>query len=293
VSTATRPLPEHGTLHRRRIHRCTCQPCILIGRRYDNYRNLHIARGNWDGLVDAEPLRQHIKMLSANGMGWQRVATISGVSPGTLRFLLFRIAGKPPRPTCRAATLRKILAVQPRLEQLAPGARIPATGTHRRIQALAATGWNQWEIGQRLGLNPGSMTHLLKQTHVAASTALAARDLYDQLRDADPSDHGIESWIAERTRRQAIKHGWNDPIYWDDMGTIDDPDFDPDAAETPLNRNELAALRKADVEHLAAYGIDEDEIAERVGLAKSTVHALVEEWRTGTKRDRRKQAVSA
>jgi hypothetical protein len=191
-------------------------------------------------------------------------------------------------PAIRRTTATKILAVRP--QQLSPTSRVNAVGTRRRLQALYADGHGPYLIARaHPSLNSRVLEYIVsgERAQVTVATRDAVADVYRTLA-GQPGN-------SPTSRRTAAANNWPDADYWEDAGHIDDPDFDPDpdAAETPLSRNELAALRKADVEHLASYGIDEDEIAERVGLAKSTVHALVEEWRTGAKRDRRKQQVSA
>jgi AraC-like DNA-binding protein len=81
---------------------------------------------------------------------------------------------------------------------------------------------------------------------------------------------------ALKTRNKARREGWPDPLWWEDMGHIDDPDFDPAAAvERELNRDELAALRRQEIAHLAAFGIPEHEIAQRLGMSPHYVHDLI------------------
>src|SRR3546814_9516231 len=73
-----------------------------------------------------------------------------------------------PIPPRRAADLfaAKILAVDP----AASPARVDATGSRRRIQALVAAGWPLLHIGRQWGLNPQRPEQILRQDHVYAST---------------------------------------------------------------------------------------------------------------------------
>ncbi|MEI5032471.1 hypothetical protein RB201_04530 [Streptomyces sp. S1A(2023)] len=74
------------------------------------------------------------------------------------------------------------------------------------------------------------------------------------------------------------------------MGHIDDPNFDPQTAERPLNRLELAAYRRDETERLHSYRIPDHEIAARLGMALTTVRGIIGELECGQRRDRKQAA---
>lgn len=287
MTTATRPpeAPHHNNLTCYKQYRCRRPECVERNSQYQNARYRKRGYGTWQPLLDAEPIRKHLENLRAAGVSYVRVAELAGLYPATVGGFLYPTQGRPPKARVRPEIAAKILAVQ--AGDILP-AIIDATGTRRRLQALGALGWPMKRLAPHIGVHPTTVGRLARHANIYGTSAVAVAVAYEKLRNQRPEDLGVPARAALRMRDHAAQEGWNDPTYWDDMGGIDDPAFNPAAAEKPLKRNELAALRKADVEHLAAYGIDAEEIAERVGLTKSTVHALVEEWRTGTKRDRKK-----
>jgi DNA-binding Xre family transcriptional regulator len=281
VSTATRRLPAHGTYARANgspgiFDGCDCKRCrpvrLSIRKRYAVNRQL-----GQPAQVDATPAREHLQKLHQT-MGWVHLSKVSGITQATLWLI-----HDGDRTEIRRATLATILAIKaaPKPD---PGFYIDATGSIRRVRGLMAAAHSSAAIGRAAGTSRGVIEKVMR------GPDRVRQKLADKIQQACQELAGTTG-TSGRARNRAALNGWAPLAAWDD---IDDPNAVPQTGEeTPLKRNELAALRKADVEHLAAYGIDEDEIAERVGLAKSTVHALVEEWRTGAKRDRRKQAVSA
>ena len=47
-------------------------------------RTRQTAYGRWQPYVDAQPVRDHINTLRAQGMGWKRVAEVANVEPSVL-----------------------------------------------------------------------------------------------------------------------------------------------------------------------------------------------------------------
>lgn len=96
---------------------------------------------------------------------------------------------------------------------------------------------------------------------------------------------------SQVARRLALRKGWATAAAWDEEA-IDDPAATPEgmASDDRTNRNELAAARRDEVEHLDRFGISEREIAARLDMALSTVRGIVRELRAGERRDRSKAA---
>lgn len=170
--------------------------------------------------MDAEPVRQHLRVLSAAGIGWERVAHLSGIAPSTVNGLVFARGVKMSRPArrCRRRTAEAILAVRPVLDNVADGVHVDATGSQRRLRALVANGHSMLWLGERLPMHPESARMLIRnRAKVTAAVARAVRDLYDELYDVHPIGRD-----AKRARTLAAKFGWAPPGAWDD-DTIDDP----------------------------------------------------------------------
>lgn len=292
MTTAVRTLPEHGTLSRAKYHKCHCEQCRRASADYQRTRHRKRGYGTWQPLIDAEPVRQHLLMLRDHGISYIRAAELAGMYAPTVGRLLYTVAGRKPVKRVRPETAEALLAVQPNAISTH---RTDATGTHRRIQALAANGWPLRRQGSHFGLNPCTPGRLLAQTTLCTTTAKAIADAYDTLWDQRPEDHGVTACDADKTRRRAAERGWRDPLWWEDMGGIDDPDFNPDAVEQPLKRDELAALRRAEIIHLTRYGYTPETIHQRLNeeISLSAIRNIVVEYHKGERRDRRKKTEAA
>ena len=285
MTTATKPLPDHGTLSRHKYHKCKCQKCVDNYRAYQRSRHRKQAYGTWQPYVDAEPIRQHLLKLREQGIAFTRVAEIAGLHPPTVGAFLYRLGpNRPPKKRATPEIAAKILAVT--AETATPGI-VDATPTRRRPQALAANGWPLKSLGPHIGVNPATVPRLVVQARVYRNTAAAVAVAYDKLAGQDPADHGVAAAAIERTRRRAAREGWHDPLWWEDIGHLEDPGFDPDSVER-LSRNELADLRRAEIEHLDAFGCTPEEIHKRLDeeIGISTIRAIVRELHTGQKRHR-------
>lgn len=108
-------------------------------------------------------------------------------------------------------------------ERRAPARIVDATGTRRRLQALAAIGWPFRALADPLGYrDPTAVARLAHPStaRVNARTAAAVTTLYDRLSmTPGPSSH---------TRGRAIRAGWAPPLAWDSDADLDDPGAAPD-----------------------------------------------------------------
>lgn len=285
----------HGTRAKYVVDRCRCEPCKAANRQAENDRYRQQAYGRWQPYVDARPVRAHVRMLMDYGMGWKRIAAMAGVSRGSVEKLLYGSAHRDMAPSkrVRPETAAKLLAIRPEGDRLGGAVSVDSTGTHRRLQALVAAGWPQAQLADRLGVERGNFWTSMQSAKVLASTERAVRRLYDDLWRADPREHGVDNQGYSRARNYAFSHGWAPVGAWDD-DTIDDPTAQPQmGVERPLKRDELAEIRRAEVEHFDLLGLSEHEIAERLGMAYTTVRNIVLELRSGQRRARPREGASA
>lgn len=254
---------EHGT-RARYVHGpdeqdrpgsgCRCEECRAANRIAQAAYARRALHRRWGAeppaLVDAEPVRAHVRSLQAAGIGWKRIAAAAGVPQGSMCNLLFGYASRPPARRVTPRTAEKILAVRPE-GLVADGAYVDAAGTRRRLQALVAVGYSLSSLGRRLGIAPTNMGELLKQTKVTAARARAVRELYERLWNASPAaSTRTERASVTRARATARSRGWPPPGGWDD-DLIDLPDAEL-AAE--LARR-VAAMDDAETQasHTAHY----------------------------------------
>ncbi|WP_405769210.1 hypothetical protein OG539_32620 [Actinacidiphila glaucinigra] len=281
MTTAVRYTPDHGTASRYRGDPrpkkswapCRCEPCRAAYRRRHKAVVLRKARGG-EGRHPLEPVAAHIEKLIDSG--WT-VGGIEAAARVDRRGICNMRTGR--QKTVQYATAARILALQPGGQPYLTD----ATGTRRRLRALATIGYSVTWTASQAGLSARGCQYICNgewgQVTWATRQAIAA--VYDQ----HAGTPGPSNW----TRAYAAKRDWRDPQFWEDWGRIDDPTYDPAETQRPLKRNDLAALRRADVEHLASFGLTPEAIAERVDLELSTIRDLVNAWRNGRKRDRRKE----
>lgn len=262
--------PEGGDTSRG----CRCEACLQASREEKNQRSRLVAYGRWQPYVDAGPAREHLKMLMENGIGWKRAAVLAGVPNGAVTQLLYGGSGnRPPSRRIRPATEAAILAVRPSLDLMADLAGTDATGTRRRVQALAVTGWSQAELGARLRMKPGTFSAAVRRDRVSAAFARAVRDLCRELWDQPPPEATPqEKRAAARTRGHAAKSEWVPLAAWDD---IDDPQARPAEGwqRAPEDARRPAALLVDEARELFSFGLDRNQAAERLEVTRNRLDA--------------------
>lgn len=287
---------QHGTHACYVLDACRCPPCSAANTAYESNRIRLHAYGRFEGFVDTAAARDHLRALSAAGMGWKRAAHVAGVPESCVCPLLYGRKGRrggAPRERARRATVEAILAVpMPQLADLAASAVVDSTGTRRRVQALVVRGWSVRCIASALPqpFDRQPLDAALAGRPVLARTALAVRAVYDELwNQAPPRSTPWEKAAVARSVRRAGAAGWLPPLAWDD-DTIDDPAVTP--AREPRRRgpavvDEVAVRRAivgddhtitittserwAAIAHLASQGLSDSAIADRVGTTAHTV----------------------
>lgn len=269
--TSRRPIPAHGTEGRYKGTTtgrppCRCPKCIR-GNRHANARRALVRLQGETNLVPRDTLLAHLKSLTAAGMTQGAIARAANVSPTTISYIL---NGK--LDGCQRSKATRILAVQPgRHDPLSPRPALPAA---RRIQALYAIGHGQASISSSSGLSGATIGQIAhgRYKSIDVRTDEKVRAAYRTLTRV-PGTSG-------KARRVAASEGWVSPAAWGE--SIDDPAAKPDLLDEVVDladRRELAALRRAEIEHLASFNIPEHEIADRLGMARAYVHDLIRDMR--------------
>ncbi|SLJ40984.1 Uncharacterised protein [Mycobacteroides abscessus subsp. abscessus] len=232
---------------------------------YAKYRRLAVSDGRWSPLhVPADDTRTRILALMAAGVGISRIAELAGVTHRAIDFLTQEDQRLVKRTT-RAAVLAIPIPVCPFGPQMAAGARIDATGTRRRVLALAAIGWSQQHLSIRLGIDVGGLSKVAtgstKQVTVGRAREVDA--LYRQLQEVPgPSD------VA---RRVAVRNGWPPPVAWCD-DEIDDPNATPHTRDGAVVWIDL-------YRDYTDLGLTNHQIAERMGVTTESVEARLKRLR--------------
>lgn len=197
--------------------------------RYFKRRQILINSGQWQPNMDAAPVRAHLRRLMAKGFSRDAIACLTGVPASTIDNLLYGapIIGRPPTTRISVDTGRALLAAAPTLDDYPARALVDATGTRRRLQALAALGWPVREVAARVGMSRINLWQDMQRARVLAGTARSVRDVYNELWDeSPPRGTRAERISVAKTLAHARARGWPSPLAWDD-DTIDDPAAKP------------------------------------------------------------------
>lgn len=241
---------------------CKNAVCVEANRVYIANRNRNIAYGRpTSQFVDVAAVREHVRNLQAQGMGYARIADHAAVPAS----LIGRILGYERKPAARVKreSAERILRVK---LDLSASRYVPAVGTVRRLRALAVCGWSHRRLSAELGWSSSVVTPIIGGKHewVRAWVAQRVVEVYDRLWDqAPPSSSKAERAAATLSRKVAAGHGWVPPAAWDD-DSIDDPAAVPDVGEPGRS---LGRIDVSEVEWLRSFGTSDELIAAQMGLS--------------------------
>lgn len=208
-------------------------------------------------MVDAEPVRQHLDWLAANGVGRRTVATGVGVAEPTL----YRISHGETRKVMRY-TARKLLAFNPNAAaEIANSRMVDATATRLRYQALIALGYTQAYIAGETGRAQGGLD---LRERVYQRRALAILELCKRV--------GETPGPSKKAATQALNKGWRKPCDFDD-----DLFYDPtwDGSEPEAEAESRSQYYVEEYDFLKRCGVVDDTIAERLGISPGYLQALL------------------
>lgn len=259
-------------------HQCRCTPCVEAHNARERRRVKLKAYGRFDsGLVDADPVREHILMLSEYGIGYKRVAELAGVGVTGVRTLIWGRQdpgprfGEIPKRVAREKA-EKILAVEAIVENLGARQPIPSTGAHRRVQALVTRGWSLSKIAGRLDMQIANFWKVMKSDRIGAGLHRRIAELYDELWDqTPPHEEWHDAAAYTRTLNYAKKKGFLPPLAWDDIDT------DPEPERDVVQQGRATADEVLDdVEFLLEGGESPQQVAVIVGRKIGTLAKLAE-----------------
>jgi hypothetical protein len=261
-------------------HQCRCIPCRDNHSAMERSRKKAKAYGRWDtGLVDAEPVREHMMLLAEFGLGYKRVAAIAGIGTTAARTLIWGRQDPGPRngelqKRVKRETAAAILAVKPAVVNLADGARMPSRGAQRRLQALMVRGWSQSKLAARVDVSPQNFQKLLQQEWITAGRHRVIAALYEEIWDQEPPRAEWRDKIAfSRSVNYAKARRWLPPLAWDDI----DNDVEPPLAEVEEGDvDEVVILLAMGGEHIRLSSLERREVVRRLNAAKLSDPAIAE-----------------
>lgn len=239
--------PKICATHRSQYQR-GCPECRHYYRTIHRTRHRLKAYGRWQHKVDAAPARLRLQQLRANGMSTRQIAKVTGVSRYAIR------AVNRGQPQAAHYIVEAILGCPVKASERF----VDATGTARRLHALARAGYSNADIGQYLDrhtitvarwriVQPGDAVSVATHQMIAA--------LYERLWGTEGPSPAAKRY-AERTCLLPFE-AWTD-------ATIDDPQAlpysDREANEyidevllQAVIRRERKFLELSDMERLRLY----------------------------------------
>ena len=230
-------------------------------------RRRAIAYGTWNPqeLTPAAPVVEHIAALRAYGMSLRAIEEIAGGPPGSLADLAYPGHHQHPAQVTPERA-EKVLAVRFDLDAIPDHRQVDVSGTRRRIQALARTGWSMRHLAELLGVTVSTVSAYTKpnRKRVLVRVARAVRDVYDELA-MTPGD-------CTRAARWAERRGWPPPLAWDDA-TIDDPTAQPWVDDSPRGAHVPGhgVVNRDSLTDCASWGLTISEAADRLGVSRDAI----------------------
>jgi hypothetical protein len=207
---------QHGTRAAYVKDHCRCTDCTAANTAASRTATRERIYGRWQPYVDAGPVREHIAVLRAAGIGVERIARLAGMSVSHIRDLAAQRRGDSTATRrVRPSTATRILAIAIDDAHLAQYSRVDATGTRRRLQALIAIGWPTELLAAQLGRRPNSLCRSMTGESVTARTAHDVATLFEQLwNNRPPRTTSEQRAAADAARAHAAGRGWLPPLAW-------------------------------------------------------------------------------
>lgn len=190
---------------------------------YDAERRLRETLGGRKcGRIPAGPTVERIQLLKERGLGYRRVAELSGLTPQTVQ----RIKNHKNTFVDTADKIFAIPLPATPHELASDACKVPLIGSTRRLQALAVLGYTNRHLSTKLGVTETLIYRWVNgsQPFIFAHYARDVDRVFRELQLVPAKD----SVGAKRARSRAAKRGWWPAFAWDN---IDDPDAQPDRGE--------------------------------------------------------------
>ena len=253
---------KHGSTTAYAKHGCRCDICRTATARRSKVWRLDRLRGV-EHLVDAEPLRDHVAMLMKSGMSFKAIALTAGWASRNA------LADAMTRKRVTPRTLARVLAVHPELDNR-KDAYVDATGSARRLQALAVNGWPSRNLAKQLGhKDPAMVQHIAngKTPTIRLRTKDDIRRLFDELWD--------QPGPSKRTASIAKARGWLPALAWDD-DLIDRPEHQPEDVRRRGVSGGGSGITLEDIEEAREQGYGTaEQIGWRLGVSRDAVQQIL------------------
>ncbi|WP_318201102.1 hypothetical protein [Streptomyces sp. SCL15-4] len=231
-------------------HGCKESGCLTAGRRYAKQLAYEQAHG-YSRRTDATQARVHIHRLKAHGWKHRQIAAAAGIAKSTVTVIV------NGQETTSKRNVLAILSIPIGPAPAEPAKVSDATGTTRRVRALAWMGYSLTYQGRRVGMTDDRISCIARGVVdvVRAGEARQIARLYRELVQAPGP--------SRRAATDARKKGWHGPLAWD---AIDDPACEPETVgSVDRERRHKAVIDLELVTARTAQGRSAEEIAAEIG----------------------------
>lgn len=268
-------------------HVAGCTPCRTYQAWYSRTRKAEIAAGTWRPPLPVDQVRPHVLALVAANLTHERIAARAGVGRDAVARIA-RGASKTVLGHVAEAILGVPVPADPPRKLRRQTNLVDATGSRRRLQALAVCGWSTRDLARETGLSVATIQDVQRPKGwetVEPATAARIRAVYDRIDEATPGPTKVAA-----TRARAKK--WAPPLAWDD-DTIDDPaarptrhgdrtskrsDVDEVAVALALTGDRPATITQAEqreaIHRAWLAQVSDDAIAARLGIQPDSVQRV-------------------
>lgn len=257
-------------------YRCGCRDCQDVRNRYASMRAKLVRQGRGIELVDVEPVKDHLDMLT--GLGALASTIQRRIGDYDLSQMMGTIHNRPSPKRMKKKYADAILALTPR-DVSVPDPKhdrmsdyVLAKGSARRLQGLSLYGWTPKLISQYSGIPTATLGWIKSERSVNIQV-----DHFLRLREATSimlAKPAPVTQAAKRTQNHAAKMGYVNLFDWND---IDDPVDEPTATQTPKGEELVDEMfLNALVEGVTTYDPKRDgqlNDSEKFRLAELVVHA--------------------
>lgn len=216
-------------------------------------REMRALRGEFD-LIDADPVRHHLGLLHRRGRGWVAIAREARMGRPTLMRI---VQGQPEITREQAMRIVAIPAAWQRSYLI-----VPSVGGRRRLDALAWQGWPKYDIAAGIGVHVDTLNSITTSDNMRARVGADLAEFYDA--------HADTPGPSSLARARARNRGAIPAAAWTDS-SIDDPDAQPIGMRPTTVNGNARRVHVDDIVHLVRLRLTFAEIAEKMGIAESTV----------------------
>lgn len=226
--------------------------------------------------ADAEPVREHVKLLSSYGISYKQVRKLTGMPNSTMMHLMYGqpSCGLPPSRRIRRSMHDNVLSVRPTLDLCSPRGNIDSTITRRKLRALVAMGFSMSVIGTMLKspLDKTNVAKFFKRTRCRAWRAIEIRDLFDKYWDQRPLYFtNAEKAVYFRVLRYAESQGFVTAMSWEDIDDPNEPHPKPGLLYQRVAHKYSNEVIREEIAFLQSMGESAISISKRLGITERTL----------------------